>query len=402
MTRYAFPLCTVALLALGSKTAHATIYAVKFCADYSIDFDDADSAVEDDFYISNSDRDALGIHITVERNWDSHDVFSDYTDWSGADAGCTDTQYLDSARTYKVSAQSLAFVNGNHINVYNNDFVSLPYSHVEYLTFSPTASTTITFDTAIADQWNIAAAAGYAMSRRSAGLSGEDFDFYTESCSGGGSCNSAGKIYISSSGSGKKYLIGHEMGHSVARLSNGGAVADTSDAADLDNCYTVDTRDHEANSKEYNGKAANEGIAHYYAAVAFNNTTESSCGFYYYKTSVDWNLDATPDNLIASCESGPMTGVDSFDYLGDLCSGTLTNRAVEWDYLRFFWDLDTDQSVSTTTIFEIWDDSDPESWNATGDGTGSGYPSYELRNAANTNSVLTEWDNEDDDNGVHR
>lgn len=38
-----------------------------------------------------------------------------------------------------------------------------------------------------------------------------------------------------------------------------------------------------------------------------------------------------------------------------------------------------------------------------GDGSGSaGYPSYELRDAANTNSVLTEWDNEDNVNGVHR
>ena len=90
------------------------------------------------------------------------------------------------------------------------------------------------------------------------------------------------------------------------------------------------------------------------------------------------------------------------DYLGDWCTGTLTNRGTEWDWLRFLWDLDTDAGVSTTTIFDIYDSANPNSWNATGDGTGSAYPATRLRDAANTAGVLTEWDAWDSYNGVER
>ncbi|HAM21161.1 MAG TPA: hypothetical protein DCQ04_02605 [Actinobacteria bacterium] len=404
MIRQAILLCAVSALALASMPAHAALYSVKFCVDYSIDFDDASGSVGDDFYTSNSDRTALGIRIKVMRNSDSHDMYFDHTDWSGADAGCTDSLVLDSTEDYTVSAQSRALVNGNYINVLDDDGTDNLYSHVEYLAFVPSSSTTITFDTAIADQWNIAAAAGQAMSRRSAGLSGQNFDLYTQECpSTGSSCtsNSTGDVYLSTFGAEHKYVVVHELGHAMAYQSNGDSSASFSYGATLNSCYTDNTRNHEANSKEYQSAAVNEGIAHYYAAIAFNNSAESSCGFAYYKTT-DWDLDTVTDATNVSCESGPIAGVDNADYLGDWCTGTLTNRAVEWDWLRFFWDLDTDQSVTTTTIFEIWDDANPNSWNSTGDSTGSNYPSTRMRDAANTNGVLTEWDNEDNTNGVQR
>ena len=93
----------------------------------------------------------------------------------------------------------------------------------------------------------------------------------------------------------------------------------------------------------------------------------------------------------------------SGDYLGDWCAtGTTNNRGTEWDWLRFLWDLDTGGGVSTTTIFQIYNVSNPGSWNATGDGTGGSYPAERLRDAADDESVLSEWDYWDDYNGVHR
>ena len=82
--------------------------------------------------------------------------------------------------------------------------------------------------------------------------------------------------------------------------------------------------------------------------------------------------------------------------------GTLTNRGTEWDWLRFWWDLTTDQDVYCTDCMDIWNTANPDTWNASGDGSGSNYPATRLRNAANTEGFLTEWDNEDYLNGVYR
>lgn len=120
-----------------------------------------------------------------------------------------------------------------------------------------------------------------------------------------------------------------------------------------------------------------------------------------------------------SCQTAP-SNANFPDYLGHQCSGTLTNRATEYDWLRFFWDLDYDQGLSTTTIYTIWDWANSDNWHASGDGwdtyststpcsiwTGSAYmppswPSGRLRCAADTAGYLTEWDAEDAANGVHR
>lgn len=395
----------ITALVLLASQAHAVNYTVKFCANYSVDYDDADPAVGDDYFTSNSDRPARGARVRVMENGTLIDKYYTYTDWTGANEGCTTSLTLDSTKTYRVSVHSRALVNGNYINVLDNDATNNVYVYTAYANYSPTSSTTVTFDTSVADQWNIAAAAGWAMYRRAAGLSGENFDMYTETCpSGSGSCRSGNAIYLGSPAD-SKYVINHEFGHLVAYRKNGNAAASSSYAAVVNSCFTNDTAvpstTHEANSKEYQSAAANEGYGHYYAAVAFNQTDQSDCAFAYYK-STDWDLDAFNDDIWVSCEAGPIPGVDGGDYLGDWCTGTLTNRGTEWDWLRFLWDLDTDAGASTTTIFDIYNTANPNSWNATGDSTGSAYPATRLRAAANTEGVLTEWDTWDNYNGVER
>lgn len=192
------------------------------------------------------------------------------------------------------------------------------------------------------------------------------------------------------------------MGHAIGHYLNGSASPAKDYGATYDNCVTNTAQSHEMNQKEYQSAAAWEGWAHFYAAVAFNSTAEPNCRFWYYKT-MDWNLDSVTagDPLKHDCEDAPMTGVPAADYLGGMCSGTLTNRGTEFDWLRFWWDLTTDQAVSLATIGNIWNDANPHAWRAD-DAGAAPYPSTSLRNAASGNSVLTQWDAEDNVNGVQR
>lgn len=401
-----------ALLSLVvAPKAYATTYSVNFCARYSVEFEDSDSSYGDDYLTSNADLTARGVELRVKDLVTNADVYFDFTDWTGGSAGCTGSLSLDSTRTYRVSIRSRASVNGNTIIVLDDDTSSSVYSYVAYSAYAPSSSSTVYMSTSVQPQWNIAAAAGHAMYRRNAGLSGKTLTLYTQQCpTSGGSCLSGGAVYIESAsenpGSAAKYVIVHEMGHLVAWLKNGNSSASQSYGAPMANCYTDNTRSHEMNSKEYVSAAANEGIAHYYAAVAFNVSTESNCKFRYYKT-VDWDLDTILDSRTANCQGAPMSGLATGDYFGDLCTGTSANRGVEYDWLRMFWDLDNVEGLSTTTIFNIWDESDPDSWNATGDGANwtcltTNYPSGRLACAASDLSVYSSWTNQWDDNGAHR
>jgi hypothetical protein len=126
---------------------------------------------------------------------------------------------------------------------------------------------------------------------------------------------------------------------------------------------------HRFNTKESQSAAASEGIASFYAAMAFNNdTTETDCEIQ--KADRDWDLDGTRgeashDPEVFSCETSfslgagasPESSVVGGDYLGSECiaSGYSNNRATQFDYLRAFWDLRTGQSISFPTIVALWD-----------------------------------------------
>ena len=386
---------------LLSFSVNATIYNVNFCAEYSIDFDDAHSGVGDDYFQTNSNVPARGAFFHIEDIFSNYVHYDTYTDWDGSTPGCTGGVPLDSTKYYRVTVYSKALVNGNYVRVLSDDSSDNLYGYQKYSNYHPFSSTTDIFPIPIASQWNIAAAAGWAMYRRPVGLSGETFKLYTQACDGGGSCRDGNSSKISVWGANHKYVINHEFGHLVAYRKNGNVAPTSAYDAPSGVCYTDSDEDHEAVSKEFQGAAASEGFAHYYAAVSFNRTDEYDCGFAYYKPT-DWNLDLTTDPTDVSCELEPFSGVLNIDYLGNWCDGTLGNRGTEWDWLRFLWDLDTDEGVTTTTIFDIYDSSNPGSWTVRGTGSGGSYPSARLRAAADTEGVLAEWDAWDNTNGVHR
>lgn len=416
-------------LVVTVATAFAASYNITFCADYDVAYDDADASFGDDYITTDTTYPARGARLKVVRNSDGYVMRDSFMTWDGATPGCQSTAVaLDSAETYDVKVKSYASVNGNTLYVYSDDVAWGIYLYGPG-TYAPTASGTYTVTTPTgASQWRIANAVGHAMYRRAAGLSGETFTFLNEVCSGGGSCyeRTPDWVYISSGGSGNKYIIDHEFGHMfAARTNDTGTCATDSCAAAHDygapynNCFSSgSTSNHSANQQEYASSAVWEGIAHYYAAVAFNDSTESDCGFVYYKNT-DWNLDGdvadsqeTADFAV-SCESYP-TIAASADYLGSYCedgvgdpcgsgaNGNCDNRSTEYDWLRFFWDIDSDMGVSTTNIYNIWDEGDSDTWNATDVGAAANDPAPRLRTAADTLGFLTEWDARDDVNGVHR
>lgn len=151
------------MLLLLASSALATNYSVKFCAEYSTDYVDADAAVGDDYFVSNADRVVRGAALKVTRNSDLYDVFFYYTDDSGTNAGCTSTLTLDSGQSYKVSVQSLAYINGNTIEVWDDHGSPSIHASVYDSNFIPSSSTTITWSTIVAPHWNVAAAMGYGM-----------------------------------------------------------------------------------------------------------------------------------------------------------------------------------------------------------------------------------------------
>ena len=424
-----------------SPRALATTYSEDFCFKYAVSFSDARADVGDDYLTSNASAlDARGVYYTVVQVSPFDTIYFGYTPWEGDGQGCTGALSLDSTKSYNIFASSRAVVNDNLIKIYDDD-TSPAYYGFGLSGHVPMSSGTVNVTSPVGSGWNVAAAATQALARRNAGLASQEVIFYTQQCgtwSGGtpsnGSCmrSSTGEVYIRPMGSGspdsgQKYTIVHEMGHEIAWLKNGGDAATKDDSASLDSCLSPEgNTGHRMTTKEYQGQAVNEGIANYYAATAFNNTTETDCHFEYYKgVDLDGDGSQSDEDPTLTCEGGSywyVSGGYAYpyidgdwmvrDYVEESCEqlypgGTLGNRSTELDWMRFFWDLDHDQGVATTKIFDIWDASNPESWNATGWGSSytcgsTDWPSGRLQCAADTEGVLSEWTAESVVNGVSR
>lgn len=368
--------------------AQAATYNVKVCAELTTDYSTIGG--NDDFYTDNSAKPARGVLMTVVSNTGTV-AWSGHTTEEGADAGCTSTLSLSSSKSYSVKILAEADIYGNMVEVYDDSTTPAMWASSTQV-FTPTASTTKTFSWGPHQAWNILSAAGFALQRRDAGLSGETFTFYTEACAGGGNCYSESSDALFIASDTNKYVIAHEMGHKIASASNGGAGAAFNYTATSTDCPWTSSG-HSITSEEYQSAAVNEGIASYYAAAIWNRTDESDC-YYTPSYALDWTQDGVGDSSAEfSCESGGYAGVDSYDYMGDYCLavGAVTNRGTQYDWMRFFWDLETDQGLSVTDIFAIWDEADPDAWTASGAGSGASFPAFELDAAASALGYGAEW-----------
>jgi hypothetical protein len=438
-TRISDRLSLLVSMLLGIAVATpASAATVTLCAEYQVAYQDSnvlttpDTDLEGDYFYTNSNKVARGARIRVVRSDGA--VKSKFASDDGADAGCA-TFTLDHTETFDVLIISEAEVNGNTVKVKDAPGGSLFASNAVNTatntlmqSWSPSAGTsTVDIETNNPhNAWNAAAAAGHALWRRHVGLANKTFDLYLDdSCSSGGSCHRDGNVHLGDDGLVKRFIIVHELGHAVEHFLTQIFDGDSDVDADVDDCYTVVNRNHELNSKEWQSAAIREGWAQFYAAVAFNQTTDPACGFVYYKEQ-DYDLlnGAEADDPHAlSCEQGPnnLFGnpsppvVDAKDYLGDFCAatGSVDGRATELDWLRFWWDfMQENTTVSVTDCGEILATAIDGDWgfplygawvdNATSATAAQYRPAWRMRTSAAALGLATEWDAHAVDNGVHR
>ena len=402
------------LLAL-TQTAQATTYNVRFCIQWDILFADSDESGFDDYFNTNSHKDALGAYYYIKIAGGAG-ITTGYAAESGYYAGCTSVVALDSGVQYDVYVYSKAEVNGNTVYVYDEDTSPALYSDVVWDNWSPTSSLPVTRSTVTEGGWvNLIAASSYAVHRNNGGMTSKTYTIYavgeddddTTACTGetvgtGDTENCGGYIWMQPSRHDDRYVIVHEMGHRVARYANGDVSAHSDYT--LAQTGTCEWSGHAMTSGEFSSATANEGIAHLYPAVTFNDVTDESgdCWFWYYK-NVDWDNYGGPNSTIhwADCEtndhcdnSGESCGpIDGNNYLEKECvMSSYENRGVEYDWLRFWWDLLNEEGLTYDDALDIWATAEPNEWNANDDeGPHITDPGPQLYYAADTLGIGTEW-----------
>jgi hypothetical protein len=403
--------------ALAPRPAQAATVLATVCIESQIDFVDADSSVGDDHVDDHSDLPTRGVHLQL---LSGGTVVKDvHVAESGPLAGCKSV-LVDNATSYTVKVLGDLEINAHTVALEKYVPHLNPFASFSTAWTSQTFPSAGTYFYELPDdrEWQVAAIVGHALERDDLGLEslhgGADFHVRVDPNNDHGKGTSWDRtneiVYVGGLGD-KKYPIVHELGHAVGHYLNHDSSGDPQSPARDYNyaapfCDDPSPRSHHMNSSEYQSAAAWEGWAHFYSILAFNNTGDSDCQFYYYQP-IDWDYDSNDEmTRVSSCAVAPQTGLglSAGDYLDDLCT-VADNRAVEYDWLRFWWDLVSTEAVSTATVGQIWDDAEPHSWVAQDPSPPVGFlkkPAYRLRQAADTNGVLTEWDNQDEANGVHR
>jgi hypothetical protein len=200
-----------------------------------------------------------------------------------------------------------------------------------------------------------------------------------------------------------KFVIAHEIGHVVGGIRDGNTGPNFDYSAGADGGCPVGGTAHTRHSKEFQSAVAVEGWASFFSESMWNSGLESDC-VYDNQFLTDWDLDGTSDDTVGTgipvagymnCEGIPVPGVASWvtarDYLSDMvdaadpagCGGTKVNRGTEYDWMRFFWDMRTDEGVVLSTLVDLYDDMNPHTWDENGGTTTtSDDPTARLSSAA--------------------
>jgi hypothetical protein len=379
--------------------APALAYDVEFCFEIQTNFTDINGG---DFWTTNDNRSAHGVRVQIiELNdpgtADNVTVFDGFAEPDGCH-----TETLDWVEEYGVRARSEAEVNGIDVIVYKEDVWSPEtYAWSFYGTsspFVPSANETITLEISATTASAQLAVGSWFMWRNTLGLdftdSQDDLVYFDEDCC---KINSSGEIFAPSF---RKFIIAHETGHAVAYRRDDHASVDKSYNANEDSCDGdgKDQDKHGQTTKEYQSAAASEGMADFMSAWAWNQKTDATCEYERHYQS-DWDLDNDldgPATGVVSCEAKPVPETETLafntnpDWLEHLvnaadsagCAGTLDNRGTQFDWLRYFWDMLTDEGLEPEEILDIWDAADPHTWNSTDLGSAGNDPIARIEAAA--------------------
>lgn len=406
----------LALLLVYPPLARATLVTFSVCVVQEVDYEDEDMGDK----LTDSTYPAIGVSL---RYTSSSGANTDiWTSWSGPSKGCNSSAQLDDAGApYTVKVVRKALVNGNTLEVRDEPDGSL-YATTVSSNFTPAASGQYSYSLGSDRRTHILMAASFAMSQSNGGTTGETYTLYDQGCppQPTGSCAREDGIYIADNHADEKRVIAHELGHAVDVAATGGQGHIMDYEAVVDDCTPAYTDDgHSMNSKEYASAAFVEGFAHFYSAVAFNDLqTNADCELW--KSGVDWDLDADdlegppedPEHF--SCSEGFTAGpalapilIPDEDLLGAFCIGTgeSENRATEYDFLRAMWVLATVEGVPVETLFDLWAEANPHSWEVNGEGTGGDYPSARMHDAAFSvggSALQADYDAVASDHGISR
>lgn len=224
----------------------------------------------------------------------------------------------------------------------NGDLVGWNVFH----TFSGTTGTQV-FTLPQSNRTNLIAIADWAYRRHSDGLVNKITEVRDSFgvCETDNSCNgtyagSTATVYINPIHNKRKFLIGHELGHSFiahwfadnpapAQLGGQGSLYSRNEGGTA--CEWSGAGAHAMHSKEYSSGALLEAFPHYYSTYLFNDATETDAAFWYYK-------DGTGITEV-DMESGPTGGATA--YMEATCTGSDALRSVELDWARQLWDFRT-------------------------------------------------------------
>ena len=347
---------------VGDAWAGSSTRNIKLCFKYQVEF--SDGAVGD---WTDTTMTAYGVYFYVENKTTGSQEFY----WADKETGCKTVTFHTRYR-YKIRMQSKAKVtNDNIVTVRVSASNPTNFGWTADSSFNPSPkareSTTFTWPTDPGGNYtkkvsNVIAAASFSLYRRWGGLKGKTFVAYREPCNAdGGSClkadpNGGLAIFLSHKGGTKnKFQISHEIGHLLAAKANQNGRTKTSgygldhrtnskasECADGSRSYS-----HHFYSEEYASSAANEGLAHFYAAAIWNWPKKKDCSWYSYYDGSTLSCEDGTKYLINTCHKGKKPKLHSGN---------------ELDWMRFWWDVHSDCDIGFASIMEIWDRSNPHKW----------------------------------------
>ncbi|MBX2804195.1 MAG: hypothetical protein KTR31_41425 [Myxococcales bacterium] len=336
---------------------------------------------------------------------------------------------------------------GVHLTVSESD--ELAWATSETLQPTTDGSTIdVTFDAIDpGNEWvNVAAVASFAIRRhpgafRRHSYNGASYDFVMETpnVGKGGEWQPQTDLIVinpaTRGGYADKFVVVHELGHAMQFWANVPpgtplgleyayhADIDYNGSAPVDTpCFEPDAP-HNFLSMEFQSAAISEGLANYVAAATFNRLDEADCRLKRVGMSLAYNAEiGSPDAFSCEGHDRDLGGVESYsldsngvctdphgycvddDFMGDYC-GTTPNRATEFDWMKFFWDADTDGGLTMAKLFTLWDEADPHDWEAGPNLNLSDddYPMKRLEAAFQAHAATAPaWDDHAERNGVTR
>lgn len=400
-----------------------------FCVEYTVTINDATTSLGDDYWTSSDPKKARGAWFRI-RNSGGTIIHGGYLNDDAPNIGCTSSAItLTDSATYTLELLSQSYVNGNHIRVRPEGQPSNVHLYDEQYTATG-GTKTVTVTTGSGVQWTLAAIGGQALFRQDGGLTGETYNIFngtsitdgtawtlneaTDSTGlyGLGYCanGAIGDVCIYGWARNRKCILTHELGHAMAMKANADVPWANDYSALEGTCESTNFgSSHEMHTQEWGSAAAGEGLTgHGYAAAVWNDTSQSDCKFQYYK-AVDVDDDGTWESQAMSCEGGftasSWGAFDARDYYGDVpCSNSGANKGTEYDWMRFSWDMLSDEGLTWADMMSIWVAADPDTWWDSGDNYGNlhvDFPSQRIKDAADNLSFGAAYDDQAS-NGVDR